>query len=240
MNNSNNIATELATLSPLLAGLQKVNVFTVPQGYFDTLPDMLQAIVNNNTNTALQQLHTPNTMQVPQGYFEGLVDNILQKIKAADDTDALSQQLQDVRHLNVYTVPQNYFESLSTNITKAATTPAKVVLLRSSTHWIKYAIAAVFVGVMALGAYQIIGNKKVTVPGYVAEAATIKDVDAAINSLSQEAIVSYLQAEGADVDAALVAATINTDELPTEEDYLYDEKALDNYLDNINLDELKN
>jgi hypothetical protein len=53
-------------------------------------------------------------------------------------------------------------------------------------------------------------------------------------------IVNYLENNGSDMDEALVATTIDENELPTEEDYLTDDKALDKYLDNIDVNDLKN
>ena len=45
------ILNELMAISPLLAGLEKVNVFSVPEGYFDDLQFRITnyAILNNTS-----------------------------------------------------------------------------------------------------------------------------------------------------------------------------------------------
>ncbi len=324
MNNSNNISNELREISPLLAGMQKVNVFAVPAGYFDGLADAVTSFVCNGT-TPLLSITFPPPLEslsrlsgkieevnndVPTGYFEGLADNILNKIKALEAAEEFPV-LNSIAKTNVYTIPQGYFEGLADNIlNKKETQQAsdeitypvlgsiskanvytvpkgyfetlipdivnqiknRAITITQSSHqsspapspsgriggasseiagavitmpkrnnWLKYAVAAAFVGVMALGAYQFIGsNKTETLPGYVQAGMQIKNVEAELEKVTDEDIIKYLQAEGSDVDAALVAGTIDEKELPTQEDYLMDEKALDKYLENIDLNDLKN
>ena len=68
----------------------------------------------------------------------------------------------------------------------------------------------------------------------------IKDVDQELAKISDADIVKFLEANGTDVKTAMVAGSIDENELPSQEDYLLDEKALDKYLNSINIDELKN
>jgi hypothetical protein len=67
--------------------------------------------------------HSPqNTYAVPVGYFEGLADQILNRIKALEATDAneelayLSPLLSNVSKKAPYTVPTGYFQDLSENL----------------------------------------------------------------------------------------------------------------------------
>jgi len=64
--------------------------------------------------------HSPqNTYAVPSGYFEGLVDQILNRIKALEATDAneelrfLSPLLSNLTKKTPYTVPADYFQNFS-------------------------------------------------------------------------------------------------------------------------------
>ncbi len=280
MNNSNNILNELKEISPLLAGMQKANVFTVPNGYFENFPATMLLLVKEEKNSLLtgisqqnpnvpagyfdtladsilnkikaqeaaedypllNSISTANVYTVPQGYFENLADNTLGKIRIEEDL--VHPVLKSISTANVYTVPQGYFETLSANILNAVTQQqaTKVVTMPKRTiNWFKYAVAAAFVGVMAFGAYQFIGsNKTQALPGYVEAGMQIKNVETELEKITDEDIIKYLQAEGSDFDAALVAGTIDEKELPTQEDYLMDEKALDKYLENIDLNDLKN
>lgn len=291
MENRNDILNELKELSPTLAAIEKVNVFTVPEGYFEYLgADMLLRIEKENglTDHAVNDVpagyfdglatsilakikaqeteedeaeeillspqlsaiqHTP-TFEVPAGYFDGLADSILGKIKAADTEDAateikaLSPMLYSIQNENVLSVPAGYFESLSETILNKVKPAAKVVAMKSRTAtFFKYAVAAVFTGVMALGVYQFTGNstKENELPDYVKVGMNdIKDVDQELAKISEADIIKYLEANGTDVKATMVANSVDKNELPTEEDYLLDEQALDKYLNSINIDDLKN
>ncbi len=118
MENRIDILNELKELSPVIAGMEKVNVFTVPVGYFERLEEDILMGVRVETGGLFNSITNPTSMQVPQGYFESLSDNILNKIKAqeAEEAKELSPMLLNIQKVNVFTVPQGYFESLSSNI----------------------------------------------------------------------------------------------------------------------------
>jgi hypothetical protein len=231
----------------------------VPSGYFESLADNILNKIKAQDDTAaelkalspmLHSIPNKNVFTVPQGYFENLADTVLNKIidqdNAANELKELSPMLYSIQGKNVFTVPQGYFESLSADILdKAKPQQAKVVTMtrRRTTTILKYAVAAVFTGLVALSVYKFTGGpevKTIELPGYVAEGQKINNVDEELAKVNDEDIIKYLQANGSDVDAALVANTIDEKELPTQEDYLTDDKALDKYLDNIDLNELKN
>jgi uncharacterized protein YihD (DUF1040 family) len=299
MNNSIDILNELKELSPLIAGMEKVNVFTVPAGYFESLGNTVLLSLKEETGEVLQSISNNSTMQVPQGYFESLADNILNKIKAGENAttekEELSPLLNKIPHTNVFAVPDGYFENLADSILNKATAPenaitelkelspmlysiqnknvftvpqgyfesltanildkvkpqaAKVVRMSSRriTTILKYAVAAVFTGVMALGVFKFTnngsgGNGKNSDDPIVAvgrQIAKENKFDEELSKVSDADIIKYLQANGSDVDVAVVANTVDENELPTQEDYLTDDKALDKYLDNIDLKDLKN
>lgn len=295
MNSSNDIWNELNELSPLLAGLEKRNVFTVPAGYFESLAPTVLMSVKEETGGLLESISNHSSLSVPQGYFDTLAGNILNKIKtaenetpelkdlsaviygipktnvfavpqsyfenladtvlnkaaqhhnAATELKTLSPLLYDLQNKNVFTVPEGYFESLSATIAdKLKPQAAKVVMMskRSTTTIFKYAVAAVFTGVMALGVYKFTNNSGKNNPDAVVAIGTqiAKDnkFDEELSKVSDDDILKYLQANGNEVDVAVVANTVDENELPTQEDYLTDDKALDKYLDNIDLNDLKN
>jgi hypothetical protein len=257
MENSIDILNELKAISPVIAGIEKRNVFTVPADYFENLGTAVLMNVREEMGGLPGSIEP--LMQVPQAYFESLADNILNRIKAghsaatelktehsaATELKTLSPMLYSIQNENVFTVPQGYFESLPAEImAKVKPQQAKVVAMqrRTVTTILKYAIAAVFTGIMALGVYQFSGggSKKTELPGYVIEGKQIKNVDEELAKISDDDIIKYLQANGTDIDAALVANKMDETELPSQEDYLTDDKALDKYLDNIDLNDLKN
>jgi hypothetical protein len=125
MNTRNEILKELQELNSPLAGLEPVNVFTVPQGYFDNFgSSVLRAI---NGGGILKSITQPGPADVPEGYFDTLAGSIMDKIKQQaaqnEEEPALSPLLQSLKHKNVFEVPQGYFEGLAANI--SANLPAK-------------------------------------------------------------------------------------------------------------------
>lgn len=289
MESTNDILNELRELSPVLAAMEKVNVFTVPEGYFESLsgdivagigyekgitatissdvrttdvPDgyfenlaetILAKVKGENASDELrilspmlQGIQHENVFDVPQGYFEGLSEAILAKIKnenVADELRTLSPMLYSIQNENVFEVPQGYFESLGEEVMNKVQPQAKVVVMkRRTTTFFKYAVAAAFTGVMALGVFKFTGNQKPDpeLPQYVIDGMKVKNIDQELSKLSDDEIVKYLEASGSDVKTALVANSVDANELPSEEEYLLDEKALDNYLNSINLGDLKN
>jgi hypothetical protein len=289
---SKEILNELKELGPVLAGAQKVNVFTVPNGYFESLAEDILVGVKVQEGSLFNSISSPSTaLQVPQGYFEALAGNILNKIKeeesvvtelkglspalhsiesknvftvpqgyfeslhdvivskinkkeTAIELKDLSPVLYSIKDKNVYTVPGNYFETLPDKIVNAVKPQqTKVVTMRKRTAVIlKYAVAAIFTGVIALGVYKFTGDKT-GVDAVIAEGKQIareNKFDEELAKVTDTDIVKYLEDNGSDVDAALVANSINEDELPTQDDYLTDDKALYKYLDNIDINDLKN
>lgn len=289
MENRTDILNELREISPTLAAIEKVNIFSVPGGYFESLSaDILLGI---HTESGLPELASPEPFaQVPEGYFEQLAGSILNKIKAQEseadslpvvltgiqskivfevpegyfesltgsilsnikttETDdaaaeirALSPMLYSIQNETVFEVPAGYFEGLPETVLNTVNPQAKVVgIKRYTTTFFKYAVAAAFTGLMALSIFKFTGNadKKIEEPAYVKIGLQIKDVDQELAKISDDDIVKYLEANGTDVKTALVANSIDQNELPSEEDYLLDEKALDKYLSSINVNDLKN
>jgi hypothetical protein len=247
MENRIDILNELQALSPVIAALEKVNVFTVPDGYFECLS--ADVLVGINAEYELNNDAVNYSIdEVPAGYFDSLTSSILAKIKiegkedAATEIRALSPMLYSIQNEHVFNVPQGYFENLSTDVLdKLELQPKVVTMQRRSNTFFKYAVAAAFTGVVALSIFKFNGaDKPAALPGYVTAGLKVQDVDLELAKISDDDIVKYLEASGTDVKTAMVANSIDDNELPAQEDYLLDEKALDKYLNSINVDNLKN
>ncbi|MDQ6844561.1 MAG: hypothetical protein M3Z92_09445 [Bacteroidota bacterium] len=121
MTNSTEILNELMGISPLLAGLEKVNVFQVPEGYFDKLDERLFNFALANTNDDLF-INKGNPQYVPEGYFDSLSTNILAKIRklnpevVTEESASLSPLLYSLKDKTVFKVPEGYFDSLGSNV----------------------------------------------------------------------------------------------------------------------------
>jgi len=251
----NGIKSESGLLIPAVDKMEN----DVPAGYFDSLADsILNKIKAQDTENAateiqglspvLSVLQNKNSFETPAGYFDTLTDNIFQSIKtqkvedAAVELKALSPMLYSIQDENVFEVPQGYFEMLGDAVlNKVKPQPKVIKMQRRSSTFLKYAVAAVFTGVMALGVFKFTGKPAVkALPEYVTAGMQIDDIDGELAKISDAEIVKFLEASGTDIKTAFVANSIDENELPSQEDYLLDDKALDKYLNNINLDDLKN
>jgi ribosomal protein L12E/L44/L45/RPP1/RPP2 len=233
-----NILNELHAISPLVASVPRVNVYKVDENYFDGIRAELQArIIASNFMTP------QNYFDVPEGYFENLPINILAKIKTQENNPVftelkvLSPTIAGIGNRNVYTVPQGYFENLVLPINVSA----KVVKMGSRSIF-KYAAAAVIVGLLGFGTMKFIANTKANneTRDLVKEANKILETnsfDATLASVSDKDIEKYLSQNGEDINAAMVAASMDDDNtaLPEADDYLTDDNTLDNFLNDNNL-----
>jgi FlaG/FlaF family flagellin (archaellin) len=222
----------------------------VPEGYFESLAgNILNKIKAADTAAAelkelspiLYSIPNKNVFTVPQGYFESLAGNVLQTINTEDNAlvelNTLSPMLQGLQTKNVFTVPQGYFESLSADILgKVQPQQAKVVTMqrRSTSTILKYAIAAVFTGVMALGVFKFTGTgvKPPEAPAINYANVMKTDVDAELAKISDAEVLNFLTKEGVDVDAAVAVAQMQ-DKIETEETTTNDKKTESNEIDDL-------
>ncbi len=127
--------------APVLAHLTRTAPFTVPEGYFETLPAQISSAIQ------LDQLPSMSGFSVPEDYFAHLSDRIeahvsLEKIRLlANETPA-------------FDTPSNYFETLSSRIMERVSEPtpsrSKVVRLWKQ-DLVKYATAACVILLSAIG-----------------------------------------------------------------------------------------
>ena len=245
------ILNELRAISPVLAKVPYMNVFTVDPQYFSGIQPELRARISADEFYTSREVFT-----VPEGYFEGLSANILEKIKArennavAEELSELSPFIVRISKENIYRVPEGYFEQLE--FIPGLKLPAKVIQMNPvrSRSIFRYAAAAVITGLLGISIINIV-DKTNTLgenPGTRIQIAT-KEVlttanniiqtgtfDKELNDLSDKEIEQYLQQSGRDVNAALVASSLNDNsKLPEATDYLLDENTLDNYLKDNNL-----
>jgi len=247
MEKSNEILSELQTISPLLAQMEKVDVFSVPDGYFIDLDEKIA------TTVFLQVDKKDNFQKVPEGYFDSLSTKILSKIKEEEETadneiKSLSPALHYLKQEEVFTVPEGYFDDLSDRIlNKIKGQSARVVSFDSAKKWWKYAAAAVVAGIITIASLLLFKTQNSNavnnlassgkLPAYVQLASQYKtptQLDRGIASLTDDEIAKYLEKNTTILDDETLTRNTDTKELPTADDYLLDDNALDNYLQKIN------
>lgn len=104
---------------PLLSGMEKVNPFVEPAGYFEAKEELLQFPL-------LRDLKQKNFI-APANYFETLPARVTNKIAVEEETKVY-ETLASVNKENVFTVPEKYFDEFAGNV-KQVISPAKIVPL---------------------------------------------------------------------------------------------------------------
>ena len=239
------ISDELNNISPLLAGIEKKNVFSVPEGYFD----VLSINILKNINTGSFE-YTTDKLSVPEGYFENLSASVLQKIRSLNETAehelrTLSPMLYSIQNENVFEVPAGYFRNLENDILdKVIQKPqAKIVQLNKRDSVWKYAAAAIVTGVIGLSSLMMFDAQNSassktdeSISSSIQIASQFKNeqqINAAIATLPDDDIIKYLEKTGNDIDNEVLATSVDENELPATNDYLLDDKTLNTYLDKI-------
>jgi len=167
-----------ADADPVLA-ITKENAYKVPQGYFDGLAgSIMNRIKAQETESSKEELEllSPLLSQIgrthpftsPEGYFNDISDNIIAGVKAIDfvneELENLSPVMLKLKGKQVYEVPDGYFENTAASFLDKAKhqQPAKVISIGFGKKLVRYAAAAIVVGVIAVAGYFYTGNKPAT------------------------------------------------------------------------------
>lgn len=284
MEKNNEILNELQSISSLVAAIGKTNVFSVPEGYFDSVsntvmmtlneeisvdsipyfsnePDIPPGYFDNLSDSILDKIKNQEAvelpaifstikkdqlLQVPENYFETLADSILNKIKNISREETLPAVLNNLKTIQPFEVPENYFSDLPANILNRVKqkSGAKVIVMPNRFSILRYAAAAVITGALALGVYKY-GNQplvnnidtvaSIKLDPSIEKGKTMDDkkFNETLSNLSTDEIVNYLQRNSSEADLAVLSSNIEETNLPNEEDYLLDEKTLDNFLKDL-------
>ena len=159
MAQSNNILEELKALDSSLAGTRAEAPFEVPAGYFDSLPSQVMTKIKSLSQSSDEELAgispllaaMPKEMPyaVPYGYFESveisLASIITNHQSPKEEVESLSPLLGGLKKEMPFAVPEGYFESIQQKVRHQ---PARVVHMPAR-KWLRYAVAAVFIGIIA-------------------------------------------------------------------------------------------
>jgi hypothetical protein len=154
------ILNEMRGISQLIADSGAVNAYTLPEGYFERLPD----IILEKIQAAPAMLpETANIYQVPENYFDTLPGIILSKIQEGqmqsnevrEELETLGPLLNTISKKPLFSLPDGYFEQLRPAMKEADVLQGKAKLVRFKTYrrWIQYAAAAMVAGILVSGAF---------------------------------------------------------------------------------------
>lgn len=226
--------------------VQKGNVYTVPEGYFDNLgSEIMSSIFLESGKQDAQQ--GPYT--APDHYFQNLPAAILAKIAADPGSntsfpvDTVENHLQTdelllatISKANIYSVPPGYFEQLPSMVLgkTAGEEKGKVISFRSITRrWMPYAAAAAISGFMVLGALIFNDeNPQQSSSAYYKNFNTI-DVKKGVSDLSESEITGYLSTHPAVFDIRSTSTTRPVEaEIQRSIKYISEEEITDYLQDN--------
>lgn len=226
--------------------VKALNATQPPTGYFDRLAPNIIAKIKLNEQLPLNTPHSIpsiltaiqhiNVFKVPNQYFSTLPTVILQKIVTL--VDATFEVLKNTHKKNTLSTPTNYFENLSGQIiVKAKSSNAVVIKNTTFKKWYKYAAAAILTAIVSFSILKFTANTKQQ-PILEASIETGKNMDdkkfnEAINNLNEDDIAQYLANTSTDADVAIIATSIDENNVPAKDDYLIDEKTLEKFLTDI-------
>ena len=167
MNSRNNIKDELKELNSQLPLEKGAELYSVPKGYFDRFADlMLQKVKGEQAISAAEELASLSPLlaglskrmpfNVPRGYFSQNIEDV----SAVVNEEVLPDFLQGNKQMP-YTVPVGYFENFPDLILKKVNPKqAKVISIDSARKWMRYAVAAVTIGIITMGSVLYFGNNQ--------------------------------------------------------------------------------
>jgi len=223
-----------------LTHISKAPVYDVPAGYFDTLADTILNRVRASAagspadelallSPVLSRLDRKSPFSAPEGYFSDLSDNVVSGVQAIEfvnvELENLSPLMAGLKDINVFQAPNGYFEQLPDKVLdRVRKQPARVVSISFRKRVMRYAAAAVLVGIMAIGGYKVFtsGNGKQVDPAEVAvkKAGIDKVPDQDIENFLTDNTIALADAGTivtndsiSDADAKDLLANVSDDEL---------------------------
>jgi hypothetical protein len=159
-----------------------------------------------------------------------------------------------IQQVNVFNVPAGYFDTISDDVlnviqsVRVAPMPdTRVIGMPKVRALFRYAAAAVITGAIALGVYKSVNQPMIpntnTTKNTIAKldpsiekgkSMNEEEFNAELNNLTKDDITSYLEKNGSEEDVSMLTSSPDEIDLPNQDDYLLDDKTLDNYLDKIN------
>jgi len=178
------------------------DLFTVPDGYFEGFAGKLMARIHATEqdmspsgelailSPLLNSMDRKMPYTLPAGYFAGLAGQVITASLATEPLPVIDadQPLLNLglENKNPYQVPEGYFDGLAATILNRVKVPAvaKLVSFPKQARWLRYAAAAVVIGVIST-AGLLFFNKQVT----------LKQIDPlqSLSQVSEQEMMNYLE-----------------------------------------------
>ena len=236
---SDKILEELNEVAPLLATIHRGNIFSIPKGFFDDLPNCLYEKKALNFLQAIPKIQ----QTAPAHYFEKIAQDILAVVKSKvgtteDELKTTSPVLLGIRAGNPMVIPEDYFTELPLKIIARVKPESRVHRLQRRTSRWQFARAAVMTGTIALSALMVYNNQAqdghlssqsefTEAKKYISE----QQLNEGISKLPDEDIIKYLENNGTATDNESFNTSIDAEQLPDKTTYPNDNKLLYKFLE---------
>ena len=213
------ILNELEQISPVVARISFVNPYQVPQGYFDGFADQVMLKIKPDNISATEELEKLSPLlsslskklpyETPAGYFNDLSDHAVAGVKAIEfvnvELENLSPTMSSLKSVNVYEVPSGYFDSLADNIVKniSQRKSAKVVSMSFGKKVMRYAVAAAFIGLIAIGGWLYFAPAKPT---------SMAAIETEVKQVPEDEMMKFLESDALVVTESNSGVTEQIDE----------------------------
>lgn len=170
MQRKQTIIEELMNMGSLLYEHQPAEIYQVPENYFEHLPNLI--VFRISVEEDLDKIKLSETYQVHPEYFESFPAKMLNLnkegvyISVSEELAALSPLLSGLKKETPYTVKENYFEGLSSlplNETDKKE-EARIIPFFKPKIWLRYAAAAIVIGIVGLSGIWIYKQNSVIDP----------------------------------------------------------------------------
>ena len=213
-----------------LTGIRHINTYKAPPNYFAELSDIILSVVQLPLS-AKSPYPAP-----PAGYFDGLATSILSKIivqnpvsepyEVQRELEEIEPLLAGIPRVNVYRAPDNYFDSFTVPV--AIKKPATIKKINRSANWLRYAAAAVVIGIIAIGILFLINNNGASQNESIFTGSYAK----ALSKVSDRDLVNYLENIPSDADFTPVSQEGNSG--------INSESLFKSWLNNVSDNEIQN
>ena len=167
MENRKKIEEELKELESSLPGAGIPGPFSVPEGYFQDLAELILSRIRTEQLSAPAEIQSLSPLlasinrkmpyDLPSGYFEQIPD-------APVKEDPRSAILELVERVTPYEVPYDYFDELPARIIRKVRPDASFISMRK--NWMRVSVAAVLLGLILVTGFFFLdsqNNQPVTV-----------------------------------------------------------------------------
>jgi hypothetical protein len=188
-----------------------------------------------------------HTYQMPEGYFNEMHNNLINKLNGIEHDAPQSPLLEKAGKGNILSTPTAYFDNLIDNILSNLK-KEKTTTHIFSMHALKWAVAACIIGLIGFSiankyfssenGNQI--NKEWQASLKLSKLIIQKNsFDITLSQLDENTIINFLQENGHDVDAALMASITETEHINEVNEYFCDDENLNLMMKDLSISEIQ-